>query len=247
MPSYSLLRWVSQSNKAERTRAVGNKSDYIATGKNSYADTHDGIGKLKSPLHSPLRNIGEHLSLTQMKSLLLLALGSGLFTTGPTDGPTTRKPTAQPVKTLAAALGRCSGNASCRACRNCSACGHCAGGGGTCGVCATYSAPVRTYRAPVRTRPASTRSSSSSSTRTVTKSRPKTVLVENMHYLVNASTLNLRAEPNAEAEVLRVLKAGDNVIVLELMDSNWARVSAESGSLGDLEGYVARTYLSSLR
>ncbi|NVO84483.1 SH3 domain-containing protein [Hymenobacter terrestris] len=179
-----------------------------------------------------------------MKSLLLLALGASLFTAGPKDGPTTRKPTTRPAKALAAALGRCSGNEYCRSCRNCSACGHCAGGGGTCGVCASYSVPVRTYRPPARTRSTSKRSSSGSST---TTTRPRTVLVENMRYVVAATTLNLREEPSAEAAVLRVLDAGDSVTVLELVDSKWARVSAESATLGDQEGYVARAYLSSQR
>ncbi|SDY86613.1 SH3 domain-containing protein [Hymenobacter psychrophilus] len=179
-----------------------------------------------------------------MKSLLLLALGAGLFNTGPKDGPTTRKPVARSAKTLAAALGRCSGNAYCRSCRNCSACGHCAGGGGTCGVCASYSAPVHTYRAPARTRSTSTRSSYGSS---ATTTRPRTVLVKNMRYVVAASTLNLRSEPSAEADVLRILDAGDSVTILELVDSKWARVSAESAELGDQEGYVARAYLSSRR
>ncbi|MCA8830314.1 SH3 domain-containing protein [Hymenobacter pini] len=179
-----------------------------------------------------------------MKSILLLALGAGLFS-GSHDGPTSRKPATRPVKTLASVLGRCSGNAYCSACRNCSACGHCAGGGGTCGVCASYSAPVRTYRAPARTRSSSSRSySGGGSSRSTAPSRPKTVLVESVSYYVAATTLNLREAPSADAQVLRVLEQGDIVTVLELVDEKWARVSAASALLGDREGYVVRAYLA---
>jgi uncharacterized protein YgiM (DUF1202 family) len=69
-------------------------------------------------------------------------------------------------------------------------------------------------------------------------------LVVNYAYYVNASTLNLRAEPSADAEVLRVLEAGDIVTVLKVVDEKWVKVSAESAELGNIEGYVARSYLS---
>ncbi|WP_177189875.1 SH3 domain-containing protein [Hymenobacter actinosclerus] len=71
----------------------------------------------------------------------------------------------------------------------------------------------------------------------------KTVLVEGVRYVVTASMLNLRAEPDIDAEMLRVLETGDAVTVLELMDGQWARVSSENASLGDLECYVAKAYL----
>lgn len=182
-----------------------------------------------------------------MKSILVLALRASFFSGGH-EGPTARKPTAHPAKTLAATLGRCSGDASCRSCKNCNYCGHCAGGGGSCGVCATYSAPVRTYRAPARTRSTSSRSSGgggAGSSRSYAPARPRTVLVESVSYYVAATTLNLREAPSADAEVIRVLEAGDIVTVLELVNAKWVKVSAESATLGDQEGYVARAYLSS--
>jgi len=70
------------------------------------------------------------------------------------------------------------------------------------------------------------------------------VLVVDGSYTVAASTLNLRAEPSADAEVLRVLNAGDVVTVLELVDAQWARVSVDDADLSDLKGYVARKYLA---
>lgn len=177
-----------------------------------------------------------------MHGLLLVLLAAGLGGTHPGhDGPKARKParTYLPLSTLA----RCSGDVGCRACKNCSHCGHCAGGGRTCGVCAP--APVRTYRAtPPRTR---SYGSGGGSSRSTTPARTKTVLVVDASYTVAASTLNLRAAPSAEAEVLRVLEGGDVVTVLELVDAQWAKVSVESADLGDVEGYVARAYLSSQR
>ncbi|SET94774.1 SH3 domain-containing protein [Hymenobacter actinosclerus] len=83
---------------------------------------------------------------------------------------------------------------------------------------------------------------SGSAPRTMTAGT-KTVLVEGVRYVVTASMLNLRAEPDIDAEMLRVLETGDAVTVLELMDGQWARVSSENASLGDLECYVAKAYL----
>lgn len=98
---------------------------------------------------------------------------------------------------------------------------------------------MRTYRAtPTRTR-SSGRSSSGGSTLV----RPKTVLRVDASYIIAASTLNLRAEPSAEAEVVRVLTASDVVTVLELVNEKWVKVTAESVDLGDAEGYVSRAYL----
>jgi len=113
-------------------------------------------------------------------------------------------------------------------------------------VCASYSAPVRTYRTPPRTRSMSTRSSGGGSS-PAAPTRVKTVLVVDVSYTVSATTLNMRVAPSADAEVVRVLSAGDVVTVLELVDAQWAKISAESADLGDVEGYVARAYLSSQR
>ena len=171
-----------------------------------------------------------------MKSLLLILFVASLSGSGTDDGPKASKRTKHlPLGTLA----RCTGSSSCRACSNCTYCGHCAGGGGTCGVCSSSAAPVRTYRAtPTRTQ-ASRRSTSGGST----AARPKTVLRVAESYTVAATTLNLRAEPSAEAKVVRVLTAGDVVTVLELINEKWVRVTVESADLGDAEGYVSRAYL----
>jgi uncharacterized protein YgiM (DUF1202 family) len=62
-------------------------------------------------------------------------------------------------------------------------------------------------------------------------------------YYVAAETLNLRAEPSADAEVVRVLTRNDIVTVLELTDAKWAQVRVVTDE-GDVVGYVVRAYLS---
>ena len=62
-------------------------------------------------------------------------------------------------------------------------------------------------------------------------------------YYIAASTLNLRAEPSADAEVVRVLSRNDQVTVQELTTEKWAKVSVATEE-GEVEGYVSRAYLS---
>jgi uncharacterized protein YgiM (DUF1202 family) len=84
--------------------------------------------------------------------------------------------------------------------------------------------------------------------RSYTSAKPKTVLQVNVSYYVSATTLNLRAEPSPDAEVLRVLTTDDIVTVLELVDSKWAKVSVDASyDQSAATGYVARAYLSTER
>lgn len=61
-------------------------------------------------------------------------------------------------------------------------------------------------------------------------------------YYIAASTLNLRAEPSADAEVVRVLNRNDQVTVQELTNEKWAKMSVMTEK-GELKGYVSRAYL----
>lgn len=139
-----------------------------------------------------------------------------------------------------ATLGRCSGDAYCRSCSSCEYCGHCAGGGGTCGVCA----PATTTRyTPTRHR-SSTRARSVGSS--ISRPVPKQVLAPievTADYYISATTLNLRAAPTADSEVVRVLDRNDVVTVSEIVNDKWVKVSV--GEAEDIvEGYVSRAYLS---
>jgi hypothetical protein len=183
--------------------------------------------------------------LVLLFSLLLMLPGArGGRDNRPTSRPRRPIPYASAVTTLPK-LGRCSGDASCTACSSCEYCGHCAGGGGTCGVCSSSAAPVRRVSRTVRP---SYRVSSSRGGGRVTgggnsiKQAP-TQLAEGLAYYVAAETLNLRAEPSADAEIVRVLTRNDIVTVLELTDAKWTQIRVTTDE-GDIEGYVARAYLS---
>ena len=178
--------------------------------------------------------------------LLLLSLLLSLPTIASDGtGKPKRHPAHKPVSLrIPNLMARCSGDAYCRACSSCEYCGHCAGGGGTCGVCASYTAP-----APRATRSYSTRRSSgrsASSTRpTYAPATPQTLLEVSGDYYVSASTLNLRAEPSAEAAVVRVLDRNEVVTVQELTNAKWARVTVATDD-GEVEGYLSRAYLSTV-
>lgn len=188
-----------------------------------------------------------------MKVFLLLSLLSFSLLALASDG-NPRKPAAtHRSKSVSfrplAALGRCSGDAYCTACSNCSHCGHCAGGGGTCGVCASYSTPKASYSRP-RTaarsssyRGASYSSGGSSYTSPTKTAKPVTRLEVMSDYYIAASTLNMRAEPSADSEVVRVLSRNDEVTIQELTNEKWAKVSVATDE-GNVVGYVSRAYLS---
>ena len=184
--------------------------------------------------------------LVLLFSLLLTLPGShGGKDAWPTGRPRRPAPYASAVAALPK-LGRCSGDAYCRSCSSCEYCGHCAGGGGTCGVCAPSVAPVRRVSRAVRSsyRVSGGHSGGGRSAGGSSNTRPALVqLAEGLAYYVAAETLNLRAEPSADAEVVRVLTRNDIVTVLELTDATWAQVRVMTDE-GDVQGYVARAYLS---
>ena len=169
-----------------------------------------------------------------MRSLLLLSLAAVLSSAGGHDDPNVLKPLKRPAL---GKLARCTGSSSCRACTNCSRCAHCSAGG-SCGVCADYSAPVRTYRAPARSSSSSRRSSGGGGS-SYTVPRAKVAFVAGNLYYIKASSLNLRAEPSAESEVLHVLTRNDMVTLVELTNDTWVKVT-----YGTLTGYLSRAYLS---
>ncbi|RZJ94657.1 MAG: hypothetical protein EOO60_02565 [Hymenobacter sp.] len=112
-------------------------------------------------------------------------------------------------------------------------------------MCSSSAAPVRRVSRTVRP---SYRVSSSRGGGRITggdnslKQAP-TQLAEGLAYYVAAETLHLRAELSADAEVVRVLMRNDIVTVLELTDAKRAQVRVTTDE-GDIEGYVARAYLS---
>jgi len=187
-----------------------------------------------------------------MKTLLLFFLSMTVLASthdGDPKKPATRRTVKAPAFRPLAVLGRCSGDAYCTACSNCSRCAHCGGGGGTCGVCASYSAPKPSYARP---RASSRRSSSrnrsysgggSSYATSIKATKPVIRLAVTGDYYISATTLNLRAEPSADAEMVRVLTRNDVVTVQELTNDKWVKVSVLTTE-GAVEGYVSRAYLS---
>jgi hypothetical protein len=172
------------------------------------------------------------------------------------DGGPKKPAAGRTVKTHAfrplAVLGRCSGDAYCTSCSNCSRCAHCGGGGGTCGVCASYSAPKSSYTRPRASsrrsysRGYSSSSGGSSYASSIKTTRPITRLAITGDYYITATTLNLRAAPSADAEVVRVLTRNEVVTVQELTNDNWVKVGV-STTEGTVVGYVSRAYLSENR
>jgi hypothetical protein len=60
-------------------------------------------------------------------------------------------------------------------------------------------------------------------------------------WYVNASSVNVRAEPSTEAEVLGKLGNGEAALMVASIDGEWARIVIQGDGL---EGYVATRYLS---
>lgn len=110
--------------------------------------------------------------------------------------------------------GKCTGSAYCTACKNCSRCAHCSAGG-SCGVCAPATPKTNTYAPP-----------------------KKTVLTGNR--VVSAEKVNVRETAAATAKVLYVLKKGETVNVLEILENGWVKVKADNGRI---TGYVPGNYL----
>lgn len=66
--------------------------------------------------------------------------------------------------------------------------------------------------------------------------------VDNKYGIVDISknqTLNLRENPNTEAEIVKTLKSGEQVVINDTY-SDWYHVTSESGA----EGYVVSKYIT---
>jgi Bacterial SH3 domain len=64
---------------------------------------------------------------------------------------------------------------------------------------------------------------------------------ENGVWYVNATSVNVRAEPSTEAEVLGKLTSGEAALMVASVDGEWARIVIQGDGL---EGYVALRYLT---
>ena len=60
-------------------------------------------------------------------------------------------------------------------------------------------------------------------------------------WYVNASSVNVRAAPSTEAEILDRLGTGDAALLVEQIDAEWARIVIQGDGL---EGYVALRFLT---
>jgi uncharacterized protein YgiM (DUF1202 family) len=60
-------------------------------------------------------------------------------------------------------------------------------------------------------------------------------------WYVNASSVNVRAEPSTTAEVVGKLGAGEATLVVQAVDDEWARIVIQGDGV---EGFVALRYLS---
>ena len=60
-------------------------------------------------------------------------------------------------------------------------------------------------------------------------------------WYVNATSVNLRAAPSTEAEILAKLASGEAMLILAQVDADWAEIVTQSDGQ---QGYVALRYLS---
>ena len=60
-------------------------------------------------------------------------------------------------------------------------------------------------------------------------------------WYVNASSVNVRAAPSTEAEVVGKLASGEATLVVQAVDEDWARIVIQGDGV---EGFVAMRYLS---
>lgn len=60
-------------------------------------------------------------------------------------------------------------------------------------------------------------------------------------WYVNASSVNVRAEPSTEAEVVGRLGSGEATLLVQAVDDDWARIVIQGDGV---EGFVAMRYLS---
>jgi uncharacterized protein YgiM (DUF1202 family) len=60
-------------------------------------------------------------------------------------------------------------------------------------------------------------------------------------WYVNASSVNVRAEPSTQAEVVGKLASGEAALMVQAVDEDWARIVIQGDGV---EGFVAMRYLS---
>ncbi len=60
-------------------------------------------------------------------------------------------------------------------------------------------------------------------------------------WYVNASSVNVRAEPSTEAEIVGRLGSGEATLMVQAVDDDWARIVIQGDGV---EGFVALRYLS---
>ncbi len=60
-------------------------------------------------------------------------------------------------------------------------------------------------------------------------------------WYVNASSVNVRAEPSTQAEVVGRLVSGEAALMVQAVDSDWARIVIQGDGV---EGFVAMRYLT---
>jgi uncharacterized protein YgiM (DUF1202 family) len=60
-------------------------------------------------------------------------------------------------------------------------------------------------------------------------------------WFVNASSVNVRAEPSTEAEILGKLGTGEAALLVATVNDEWARIVIQGDGV---EGFVALRYLS---
>jgi uncharacterized protein YgiM (DUF1202 family) len=60
-------------------------------------------------------------------------------------------------------------------------------------------------------------------------------------WYVNASSVNVRAEPSTEAEIVGRLASGEATLMVQAVDTDWARIVIQGDGV---EGFVALRYLS---
>lgn len=60
-------------------------------------------------------------------------------------------------------------------------------------------------------------------------------------WYVNASSVNVRAEPSTDAEIVGRLASGEATLMVQAVDADWARIVIQGDGV---EGFVALRYLS---
>lgn len=130
-------------------------------------------------------------------------------------------------------VGKCTGKINCTACSTCNYCGHC-NSGGSCGVCGKRAVRTIPKKVPVEKRRTYTPGPAEVSPRRGSVSEkhnqqrilatPTNNTATSTVYVVTQAT-SLREYGQAQARVLKRLKEGDEVIVLDTRGKYWWQVS----------------------